>query len=94
MFKCPMCGASSRTRASEHMSSTVQRSYHQCNNILCSTTFCTMTEVSHIVSEGKPVKGIPPVSPAVFPLAHRGKPAKTVQKANEAKQERAERRGS
>ncbi|RTO96198.1 hypothetical protein EKN57_22310 [Enterobacter hormaechei] len=73
MFRCPKCGASTRTRASELLSKTVQRSYHQCNNLMCSTTFCTMTEVSHIVSAGTPnLNGIPPVPLAAFPKSHRG----------------------
>ncbi|MGP3147163.1 ogr/Delta-like zinc finger family protein, partial [Serratia bockelmannii] len=51
----------------------VRRSYHQCNNILCSTTFCVLAEVSHIVNYGRPNKdNIPPVPLSALPKSHRG----------------------
>ncbi|MGX5054359.1 ogr/Delta-like zinc finger family protein [Enterobacter asburiae] len=61
MFPCPKCGSSTRTRSSDPLSNTVRRSYHQCNNILCSTTFCVLAEVNHIVNQGSLNRDIPPV---------------------------------
>ncbi|WP_148203359.1 ogr/Delta-like zinc finger family protein [Sodalis glossinidius] len=41
-FKCPRCGAVAKTRTSEGMSSETRRSYHQCQNLLCGSTFTTL----------------------------------------------------
>ena len=72
MFPCPKCGSSTRTRSSDPLSDTVRRSYHQCNNILCSTTFCVLAEVNHIVNHGRLNQEIPPVPLSALPKSHRG----------------------
>ncbi|MFZ4219688.1 ogr/Delta-like zinc finger family protein [Enterobacter ludwigii] len=76
MFRCPKCKASTRTRTSDPISNTTQRSYHQCNNILCGITFVTMTTVTHIVSDNTPdpakMRDLPPIPMAAFRKSHRG----------------------
>ncbi|MGJ3445087.1 ogr/Delta-like zinc finger family protein [Enterobacter sp. PTB] len=56
MFKCPECRTASKTRTSEYLSNAVQRSYHQCQNLQCGLTFCTLTEVTHTLNRGETSK--------------------------------------
>lgn len=73
MFRCPVCGASTRTRSSFHVTKNTQRTYHQCNNVLCSASFSTLTEVTHYLTISKPnLSDLPPMPPTGFPKSHQG----------------------
>ncbi|MBS3892279.1 ogr/Delta-like zinc finger family protein [Serratia marcescens] len=71
MYRCPKCGASARTRSSEYLSKTVQRAYHQCNNLHCGSTFRTIADVDAMISEGTPDLRIT-VPMQNFPRSHQG----------------------
>lgn len=73
-FKCPRCGAVAKTRTSEVMSSETRRSYHQCQNLLCGSTFITLTSLERILNTPKPVelpKGLT-LPQNAFPRTHYG----------------------
>ncbi|RTO99734.1 ogr/Delta-like zinc finger family protein [Enterobacter hormaechei] len=72
MFRCPKCGASTRTRSSTPFSCNTKISYHQCNNLMCSSTFTTTTEFDRFISEGKLNPDAPPIPVDSFPASHTG----------------------
>lgn len=70
MFHCPFCKTSAHTRTSRYMSDNVKQRYHQCMNIECSATFCTLESVDVIIC-----------SPPTEPVIPESAPAATVNRA-------------
>ncbi|MGG2143441.1 ogr/Delta-like zinc finger family protein [Symbiopectobacterium sp. RP] len=78
MFRCPLCGASGRTRTSTKMNdtNTVRRKYYQCNNLACGVCFTTMEAFEKFTSKQNSGEG--PLSDDfiprdAFPASHYGR---------------------
>ncbi len=63
-LKCPECGTVAHARTSAYESSTVKRSWYQCQNIECSCTFTALESVDRIIMKPQRTEqagaGIPP----------------------------------
>ncbi|EDR7169294.1 ogr/Delta-like zinc finger family protein [Salmonella enterica subsp. houtenae] len=78
MFRCPICGASSRIRTSAKMNNTntVRRKYYQCNNLACGLCFSTMEAFEKFTSKqnkGEPSLPDDFIPHDAFPASHRGR---------------------
>ena len=58
MMHCPKCGSVANTRSSRYMSDKVKERYHQCRNIVCSTTFVSHEQIARIINKPQLVEPI------------------------------------
>lgn len=50
MMHCPNCGGPAHTRSSRYMTDKVKERYHQCRNVMCSTTFVSHEQIARIIT--------------------------------------------
>ncbi|MGL5948133.1 MAG: ogr/Delta-like zinc finger family protein [Aeromonas sp.] len=59
MFVCPKCNTVAHTRTSTLLSDQVRRSYHQCQNLTCGSTFTTLDTFERYLNDAAPARDVP-----------------------------------